>query len=76
MFEDINVFCAVAKHQSFAKAARELDISTPVVTRRLARLEKYLDTRLLNRTTRQVTLTEAGVVFYNEVSDILQALEA
>jgi DNA-binding transcriptional LysR family regulator len=76
MLEDINVFCAIAKHQSFAKAAKELDISTPVVTRRLARLEKSLDARLLNRTTRKVTLTEAGHLFYTEVNDLLQSLEA
>lgn len=76
MLEDINVFCTIAKNQSFAKAARELGISTPVVTRRLARLEKTLQTRLLNRTTRQVTLTEAGNLFYEEVNTILEALEA
>lgn len=76
MFEDINVFCAIAKYQSFAKAARELGLSTPVVTRRLARLEQTLDARLLNRTTRKVTLTEAGHVFFAEVNDILQSLEA
>lgn len=76
MIEDINTFCAVAKYQSFSKAARELGLSTPVVTRRLARLESSLEVRLLNRTTRQVTLTEAGNLFFNEVSDVLQALEA
>lgn len=76
MLEDINVFCAIAKHQSFAKAARELEISTAGVTRRLARLEETLDARLLNRTTRRVTLTEAGQLFYVEVLDILQSLEA
>jgi len=76
MFEDINAFCAIAKHHSFSKAAREIGISTPVITRRLARLEETLETRLLNRTTRQVTLTEAGNLFYTEVSDILNALEA
>lgn len=76
MLEDINVFCSIAKHQSFSKAARELEISTPVITRRLSRLEKMLDTRLLNRTTRKVTLTEAGNIFFTEVSDILQLLEA
>jgi DNA-binding transcriptional LysR family regulator len=76
MFEDINAFCVIAKHQSFSKAARELEISTPVITRRLARLEQSLGVRLLNRTTRQVTLTEAGSLFFTEVSDILQTLEA
>ncbi|MBV8802552.1 MAG: LysR family transcriptional regulator [Gammaproteobacteria bacterium] len=76
MLEDIQVFCAIAKHQSFSKAARELNISAPVITRRLSRLEKTLSARLLNRTTRQVTLTEAGNKFYVEVTDILQLLDA
>lgn len=76
MLEDISVFCACAEHKSFSQAARQLDISAAVVTRRIARLEKSLDTRLLHRTTRQVSLTEAGQAFYAEVSDLLQALEA
>src|SRR5579872_3484867 len=76
MLEDISAFCAIAKYQSFAKAARELGVSTPVVTRRLARLENSLEVRLLNRTTRQVSLTDAGQVFFTEVSEVLQALEA
>lgn len=76
MLEDIYAFCTIAKHKSFSKAAREIGISTPVITRRIVRLEQLLDARLLNRTTRQVTLTEAGNLFYSEVSDILQALEA
>jgi DNA-binding transcriptional LysR family regulator len=76
MLEDISVFTAIAKHQSFAKAARELELSTPVVTRRMARLEETLGARLLHRTTRQVTLTEAGALFYDEVKDIIDALDA
>jgi DNA-binding transcriptional LysR family regulator len=76
VLEDIQVFCTIAKHQSFSKAARELSISPPVITRRLLRLEKALNARLLNRTTRQVTLTEAGNLFYSEVTDILQLLDA
>ncbi len=75
MLEDINAFCAIAKCQSFAKAARELGISTSVITRRLARLESSLKVRLLHRTTRQVSLTEVGQLFFSEVSDVLKALE-
>jgi len=76
MIEDIYAFCTIAKYESFSKAARELGLSPPVITRRLSRLEETLATRLLNRTTRKVTLTEAGALFYNEVNDILHALEA
>lgn len=76
MLEDISAFCACAEHKSFSQAARQLGISTAVVTRRIARLEKSLDIRLLHRTTRLVSLTEAGQIFYTEVRDLLQALEA
>lgn len=76
MLEDISVFCAVATHKSFSKAAKQLGISPTVVTRRIARLEKSLDTRLLQRSTRQVTLTEAGQLYYTQVQDLLTALEA
>ena len=76
MFEDISVFQAVARHKSFTKAAQNLELSIPVVTRRLARLEQNLGVRLLQRTTRSVHLTEAGEVFLREISDVLQALEA
>lgn len=76
MLEDISAFCACAEHKSFSQAARQMGISAAVVTRRIARLEKSLDTRLLHRTTRLVSLTEAGQAFYSEVRDLLQALEA
>lgn len=75
MLEDIEVFCTVARHKSFAKAARALHISSSVVTRRIVRLEQKLAIQLLHRTTRQVTLTEAGQIYYEEVSNILDALE-
>ncbi|MBY0378600.1 MAG: LysR family transcriptional regulator, partial [Gammaproteobacteria bacterium] len=75
MLEDIEIFCAIAKHQSFAKAARALRISTSIATRRLSKLEAQLGIRLLHRTTRQVTLTEAGKLYYEQVQDILETLE-
>lgn len=76
MFEDISAFQAVAQFKSFTKAAQRLELSIPVVTRRIARLEQTLGVRLLHRTTRHVHLTEAGEIFLAEISDILQALEA
>ncbi len=76
MFEDIEVFCAIARNGSLAKAARSLYISTSIVTRRLARLEAKLGVRLMQRTTRHVFLTEAGQFYYDEVSQILDNLEA
>ena len=54
MFEDIIVFCTIVECKSLTKASKKLGLSTPVVTRRLARLEKSLNTRLIQRTTRQI----------------------
>lgn len=76
MFEDIAIFCAIVKASGFAKAAKELKLSTSIVTRRLARLEQTLGVRLMHRTTRQVSLTSAGRLYYEEVSPILEALQA
>ncbi len=76
MLEDINAFCACVEYKGFSQAARKIGISAAMITRRIARLEKSLDTRLLNRTTRVVTLTEAGQIFYTQVRDLLQSLQA
>jgi DNA-binding transcriptional LysR family regulator len=76
MLEDIEIFSAIAKHHSFAKAARSLSLSTSIVTRRLSRLEKELGARLVQRTTRQVSLTEAGLHYYHDIQEILNALQA
>jgi DNA-binding transcriptional LysR family regulator len=54
------IFAAVAERGSFADAARHLGRSPAAVTRAIAALENHLSTRLLNRTTRSVTLTDAG----------------
>ena len=75
MLEDIEVFCAIAKHKSFSKAARALQVSTSIATRRLARLEKKLDVSLFHRTTRQITLTEAGRLYFDEVKNLMDSLE-
>jgi DNA-binding transcriptional LysR family regulator len=57
----LTIFVAVAEQQSFAEAARQLGRSPASVTRAIAALEERLQTRLFNRTTRSVALTDAGV---------------
>lgn len=57
----LTIFVAVAERQSFAEAARQLSRSPASVTRAVAALEERLQTRLFNRTTRSVALTDAGV---------------
>lgn len=60
----IDEFCAVAQLRSFSQAARRLGLSTPQVSREVARLEDRLGQRLLYRSTRRVSLTEAGEQFF------------
>jgi DNA-binding transcriptional LysR family regulator len=71
----MQVFERVAGEGGFAAAGRALDMSPPVVTRLIAELEAYLGTRLFQRTTRRVSLTEAGEVYLARVSQILQDVD-
>ncbi len=71
----MQVFVRVANEGGFAAAGRALEISPPVVTRLIAELEAHLGTRLFQRTTRRVSLTEAGVAYLNRVRHILQDVQ-
>jgi len=71
----MQVFERVAHEGGFAAAARSMDISPPVVTRLIAELEAYLGTRLFQRTTRRVSLTEAGDAYLTRVRQILQDVD-
>ncbi|NLC36278.1 MAG: LysR family transcriptional regulator [Alcaligenaceae bacterium] len=68
----MRVFERVASEGGFAAAARAMDISPPVVTRLVAELESHLGTRLFQRTTRRVSLTDAGAAYLGRVRQILQ----
>src|ERR1700683_2067935 len=67
----LTVFVAIVEHGSFAAAARHLGLSTPSVSQALRGLEERLGVRLFNRTTRSVTLTEAGRAPLAEVGSAL-----
>jgi DNA-binding transcriptional LysR family regulator len=71
----IRVFTQVVDSGSFAKAADRLGLSTSAASRQVADLETHLQTRLLNRTTRRVTLTESGRAFYGRAVELLADLE-
>lgn len=71
----MQVFAAVARGSGFAAAARQLAMSPPAVTRAIAALEDRIGTRLFSRTTRSVSLTEAGHRYLVDVERILQELE-
>src|SRR3954471_21301279 len=70
----IQVFAQVVESGSFAKAADRLGLSTSATSRHVAELESHLQTRLLNRTTRRVSLTESGRAFYERTVQILADL--
>lgn len=74
-FDDFEVFAKVVSTGSMSSAAREMGLSPAVISKRLQRLEERLGTRLLNRTTRQISLTEAGEGFYERVLAILAGVE-
>jgi DNA-binding transcriptional LysR family regulator len=71
----IQVFAQVVESGSFAKAAERLGLSTSATSRHVADLESHLQTRLLNRTTRRVSLTESGRAFYERAVQLLADLE-
>lgn len=73
--QSMRAFCLVASQGSFARAATELDISSTVVSRLVADHEQHVRTRLLNRTTRCVNLTEAGHEYLQRCLQILEQID-
>ena len=71
----MRVFAAVARLGSFAAAAEELDISNTMCSKFIRDLENNLSARLINRTTRQLSLTEVGSIYHKKVIDILTEVE-
>lgn len=71
----IRAFCTVVRQSSFSAAARELGVSTAMVSKQIRRLEDELGARLLNRSTRQVCLTEAGTDYFRRCGQLLAQLE-
>jgi DNA-binding transcriptional LysR family regulator len=71
----MRVFERVVNEGGFAAAARALDMSPPVVTRLVADLEEHLGTRLLQRSTRRLSLTDAGQQYLSRVRNILQDID-
>ncbi|WP_370981125.1 LysR family transcriptional regulator [Agaribacterium sp. ZY112] len=73
--EAIRVFIEVAKQKSFVAASQHLAMSAPAVTRAIAQLEQGLGVSLLNRTTRNVRLSDAGLRFLTDAKRIVEDLE-
>lgn len=73
--KSLTIFMRSAQHGSFSEAARQLGMAPSAVSRAVLRLEEELGVRLLQRTTRSLTLTEDGNRFYDRVQQILNDLE-
>ena len=73
-FTSMAVFVEVAKQRGFAPAARALRMSTTAVSRHVGELEEHLGVRLLNRTTRRTSPTDAGVAYLARCEALLEEL--
>jgi DNA-binding transcriptional LysR family regulator len=71
----LHLFARVARTESFSRAARELGLSQPSVSRIIAALESKIGAALLTRTTRGLSLTEAGSDYLSRIEPILAALD-
>ena len=73
--DERQVFVAVVRYGSFTEAARQLELTTAAVSRRVKALESRLGVRLLNRTTRRLSLTDAGQQYYEDMRRLLLELQ-
>lgn len=71
----INLFCKVIETQSFTQAAQQEQMSLAMASKLVAQLEEHLNVRLLQRTTRRISPTEAGLLFYQRCQPILNELK-
>jgi DNA-binding transcriptional LysR family regulator len=69
------IFARVVEEKSFSAAARRLDLSKSLVSKQITQLEKSVGARLLNRTTRALSVTEAGALFYEHCARIVEEAE-
>jgi DNA-binding transcriptional LysR family regulator len=73
---DVLAFVRVAETGSFARAAERMGLSKPVLSRRVARLERQLGARLLTRTARGAQPTDIGAAYYARAANVLAELDA
>ena len=70
----VGIFLEVAKHESFAGAARAFGLTGPAISKQVQSLEEHLGVKLLNRTTRHVSLTEEGAMYFEKARKALDDL--
>ncbi|HCP02297.1 MAG TPA: LysR family transcriptional regulator, partial [Pseudomonas sp.] len=71
---NLQAFLAVAETGSFSRAAEQLHLTQPAVSKRIAMLEQQLDARLFDRIGRHVSLTEAGMALKPRAEQVLSLL--
>lgn len=69
---NMQVFCRIVELGTFAAVAREMNLSAMMISKYIAQLEKSLGVVLINRTTRSLTITEAGESYYNRSKQLLE----
>ena len=74
--EELTVFVQVVENGSFSRAAKQLSMANSAVSRVVKKLEEKLGVNLINRTTRQLRLTEEGSQYFRRVQKILQEMAA
>jgi DNA-binding transcriptional LysR family regulator len=75
LFFSIKIFQKVVDLNSFSQAAERLNMSTAMTSKYIKSLEEHLGVRLLNRTSRKISLTNEGRIYYERCSEILNDLE-
>ncbi len=68
---NMQVFCRIVELGTFTAVAREMNLSAMMISKYMAQLEESLGVALLNRTTRQISLTEAGELYYHRSKQLL-----
>jgi DNA-binding transcriptional LysR family regulator len=71
----LRVFREVVEAGSFSSAATRLSLSAPMASKHVAQLERELGARLLNRSSRKLSLTDAGELYYAQCREALDTLE-
>ena len=75
LLDDIEIFIKVVEHKSFSMAGHVLRVPKSTISRRVSQMEENLGVKLLNRTTRRLSLTAIGQVYYEKCAGVLERLE-
>jgi DNA-binding transcriptional LysR family regulator len=71
----LRIFVEIVRRGSFAAVARDSDVDPSVISRAIKSLEEELDARLFHRTTRRLSLTEAGSAFFDRIAPVVEEIE-